>query len=87
MSFTSSRATTACSSIAASRSSTTSTAIGAAVLIHLSQLKKHATGKGNVDKAMMIAAAKERFGLGLDENAAEALGVAAFTIDNNLFAP
>jgi hypothetical protein len=33
----------------------------------------------------MIAAAKERFGLKLDDNAADAVWAAAYAMDNNLF--
>jgi Holliday junction resolvasome RuvABC endonuclease subunit len=38
------------------------------------EIKKHATGKGNANKAAMIAAARERFGYeGKDDNEADAI--------------
>jgi hypothetical protein len=46
-------------------------------LVNLVKLKMYATGKGTVDKAMMIAAAKERFGLEWDDNAGDAVWPAA----------
>lgn len=54
-------------------------------IIHLSKLKIHATGKGNAQKDAMIAAAKARFGLDLDDNAADALWASAYALDHNLF--
>lgn len=45
-------------------------------------IKKHATGKGNASKAMMIAAAKERWGIGIkDDNQADALCLLAYAVD------
>lgn len=38
-----------------------------------SEIKKHATGKGNASKAMMIEAAQEKFGAIRDDNEADAL--------------
>ena len=38
-----------------------------------SEIKKHATGKGNAKKADMQAAAAERFGRSMDDNEADAL--------------
>jgi hypothetical protein len=53
--------------------------------VNLMKLKMLACGKGNAKKPDMIAAAKERFGLELDENAADALWAAAFAMDNDVF--
>jgi Holliday junction resolvasome RuvABC endonuclease subunit len=54
-------------------------------VIHLSKLKKNATGKGNATKQEMIEAAKVRFGLELDDNAADALFAACYASDHGLF--
>lgn len=38
-----------------------------------SEIKKHATGKGNASKDAMVAAARERFGSVIDDNEADAI--------------
>ena len=44
--------------------------------LHVGTIKKHATGKGNASKAMMIAAANERWGIEVgDDNQADALWI------------
>ncbi len=46
------------------------------------EVKKHATGKGNAAKAQMIEAARERWGVEVqDDNEADALCVLAWTLD------
>jgi Holliday junction resolvasome RuvABC endonuclease subunit len=54
-------------------------------ILHLSKLKIHATGKGNAQKEAMIAAAKARFELDLDDNAADALHAASYAMDHRPF--
>lgn len=54
-------------------------------LVHLSSIKKHATGKGNAKKPDMQAAAKERWGVDLSEDEADAAWIAAYALDNKLF--
>lgn len=44
------------------------------------QIKKFATGKGNADKAMMVAAAKEAGYSPLDDNEADAIHLLRYTI-------
>jgi len=45
-------------------------------------IKKHATGKGNANKAAMVAAAQKRFGWpGTDDNIADALWLLDLAID------
>jgi hypothetical protein len=56
------------------------------LVIHLSKLKKYAAGRGG-DKAQMVAAAKERFVLELEDNAADALWAAVYALDHDLFSP
>lgn len=53
--------------------------------VHLSRLKIHATGKGNAKKPEMQAAAKERWGVSLKEDEADASWAAAYAMDSNLF--
>ena len=55
------------------------------VLVHLAKVKHNATGKGNASKAEMIQAAKDRWGIEMDENAADASHVAAYAMDCGLF--
>lgn len=46
-----------------------------------SEIKKHATGKGNAGKPVMVAAAKEKLGYkGSDDNEADALWILDLTI-------
>lgn len=46
------------------------------------EVKKHATGKGNAAKAQMIEAARERWGVEVqDDNEADALCVLAWTLE------
>ena len=46
------------------------------------EIKKHATGKGNASKALMVEAACERWGIEVsDDNEADALCVLAWTLD------
>ena len=46
------------------------------------EVKKHATGKGNASKALMIDAARARWGIEVqDDNEADALCVLAWTLD------
>jgi Holliday junction resolvasome RuvABC endonuclease subunit len=50
-------------------------------LVHLSKIKKHATGAGNASKEMMVGAALARWGVELNENAADAAWVADYVAD------
>ncbi len=51
--------------------------------VHTGTLKKHATGRGNSAKPMMIAAAKERWRVEPeDDNEADALCILAYAIDD-----
>jgi len=54
-------------------------------MVHLSKLKKHATGKGNAKKPEMQAAAKARWGKDLGEDEADAAWAGAFALDCGLF--
>lgn len=51
------------------------------VLVNLTKLKKHATGRGNADKVAMQEAAKARWGLDLGPDEADASWAAAFMAD------
>jgi Holliday junction resolvasome RuvABC endonuclease subunit len=53
--------------------------------VNLMTLKKAATGKGNAKKPEMIAAAKARFGLDMNEHEADAAHCAAYGWDVGLF--
>ncbi|TWA97534.1 hypothetical protein FBZ96_106593 [Bradyrhizobium stylosanthis] len=56
-------------------------------MLHLSKLKKHATGKGNAKKPEMQAAAKARWGKDLGEDEADAAWAGAYGLDSDLFRP
>ncbi len=47
-------------------------------------IKRHATGKGNASKAMMIAAAERRGHKPNDDNEADALAILYWALDNRL---
>lgn len=51
----------------------------------IAKLKIHATGKGNAKKPDMQAAVKERWGVELKEDEADAAWAEAFALDCNLF--
>jgi Holliday junction resolvasome RuvABC endonuclease subunit len=53
--------------------------------VHLMTLKKHITGSGKARKPEMIQAMRDRFGLELDENSADALSAACFAMDTEVF--
>lgn len=53
--------------------------------LNLMTSKKHATGKGNAKKHHMQAAAKERWGVEMGEDEADAAHAAAYALDHNLF--
>lgn len=53
---------------------------------HLAKLKIHASGKGNTKKKPQLqVAARERWGVELGENEADAAWAGAFALDNQLF--
>ena len=54
-------------------------------LVHLSKIKKHATGKGNAKKPEVVQAAYERWGMSLTEDEADAAFAAAYGMDTGLF--
>jgi len=51
------------------------------VPVGVGEIKKHWTGKGNADKAMMIAEARARKFVPVDDNHADALAILALALD------
>lgn len=55
--------------------------------VPVSTIKRHATGKGNADKAAMIAAARTRGFAPQDDNEADALAIMAWALEQPVHAP
>jgi Holliday junction resolvasome RuvABC endonuclease subunit len=50
--------------------------------VPVATIKRHAAGKGNADKATMIAAAKARGFMPADDNEADALAILFYSLEN-----